>query len=44
MTVYAHAGHWLVQMIYLLPLLVLVGALLRAKIRERRRRRDGNGT
>jgi hypothetical protein len=35
MTVFAHAGHWLVQLLYLAPLVVLVGILLVTKLRER---------
>jgi hypothetical protein len=36
MLVLAHAGHWLVQLIYLVPLLVLVGVILAGRIRDRR--------
>ena len=36
MLVYAHAGHWLVQLIYLVPLLVLVGVILVGRARDRR--------
>jgi hypothetical protein len=39
----AHAGHWLVQLAYLVPLVALVGALLIGKLRERRERRRGDG-
>ena len=38
MTVVAHAGHWLVQLAYLAPLLLLVGALIAGKVRDRRER------
>ena len=40
MLVLAHAGHWLVQLIYLVPLLVLVGVILagRASATAARRR------
>jgi hypothetical protein len=34
--VFAHAGHWLVQLIYLVPLAVLVGVILAGRIRDRR--------
>ena len=34
--VFAHAGHWLVQLIYLVPLLVLVGVIAAGRIRDRR--------
>ncbi len=35
----AHAGHWLAQLAYLAPLLVLVGMLVAGRLRERRARR-----
>ena len=34
--VLAHAGHWLVQLIYLVPLAVLVGVILVGRARDRR--------
>ena len=34
--VLAHAGHWLVQLIYLVPLFVLVGVIVAGRIRDRR--------
>ena len=39
MTVVAHAGHWLVQAIYLAPLVVLVVILIFNQVKERRERR-----
>jgi hypothetical protein len=36
MTVFAHAGHWLVSLAYIAPLIVLVGVILVGKIRDRR--------
>ena len=36
MLVVAHAGHWLVQLIYVVPLLVLVGVILVGRARDRR--------
>ena len=36
MLVVAHAGHWLVQLIYLVPLAVLVGVILVGRARDRR--------
>ena len=39
MTLFAHAGHWSSQLLYLAPLLVLVGRSLVGKLRERRERR-----
>ncbi len=36
---FAHAGHWLAQLAYLAPLLVLVGMLVAGRLRERRARR-----
>ena len=40
MIVLAHAGHVLVDMLYAVPLLVMVGLLLVGKVRERRNRKD----
>jgi hypothetical protein len=34
--VFAHAGHWLVQLVYLVPLAVLVGVIVAGRIRDRR--------
>jgi hypothetical protein len=31
----AHAGHWAAQLLYLMPVLAMVGALVWAKIRGR---------
>ena len=36
MLVVGHAGHWLVQLIYLVPLLVLVGVILVGRHRDKR--------
>ena len=36
MLVIAHAGHWLVQLIYLVPLVVLVGVIVAGRVRDRR--------
>jgi hypothetical protein len=36
MELFAHAGHWLVQLIYLVPLLVLVAVIGYGKVKERR--------
>ena len=36
MLLFAHAGHWLVQLIYLVPLAVLVGVILVGRARDRR--------
>jgi hypothetical protein len=36
MIVFAHAGHWLVSLAYVAPLLILVGVILVGKIRDRR--------
>ena len=40
MTVLAHAGHVLVDMLYAVPLLVMIALLLVGKLRERRNRRE----
>ena len=39
----AHAGHWLAQIAYLAPLVVLVGMLIVGKLRARRERRRNAG-
>jgi cytochrome c oxidase assembly factor CtaG len=36
MTTVAHVGHWLVDLIYVLPLLVMGLLLLAGRVRERR--------
>ena len=42
MLVFAHAGHWLAQVLYVAPLLVFVVILVRVKLQERREGRvDG---
>lgn len=38
----AHAGHWLAQIAYLLPLVLLVVLLVVGKLRERRARQGAN--
>jgi hypothetical protein len=35
---FAHAGHWLVDILYAAPLLLVVGFIVRDRIKERRRR------
>jgi hypothetical protein len=40
MVVIAHAGHWLPQLLYLAPVLVMIGAVALGKLRERRRKRS----
>jgi hypothetical protein len=39
-TVFAHAGHVLVDLLYAVPLLVMIALLLVGKLRERRNRKD----
>jgi hypothetical protein len=38
MNVFAHAGHVLVDLLYALPLVIMVGLLLVGRLRERRAR------
>jgi hypothetical protein len=38
--VFAHAGHWAVDALYLVPVLVLIGAALNGRRRERREARE----
>ncbi|MGH2949100.1 MAG: hypothetical protein ACRDPC_23085 [Solirubrobacteraceae bacterium] len=40
MTPVAHVGHWLVDMLYVLPLLVMGVILLVGKVRQRRETRE----
>jgi hypothetical protein len=35
--VFAHAGHWAVDALYVVPVLLLVGAALKDRFRSRRR-------
>jgi hypothetical protein len=35
-TVFAHAGHWLLSLAYLAPLLVLLGVVAVGKVKDRR--------
>jgi hypothetical protein len=37
----AHAGHWL-WVLYLPPVLIVAGSLLRTTLSERRKKRDGD--
>ena len=37
---FAHAGHWLASLLYLVPVLVVVGALVWQSWRDKRRRRN----
>jgi len=41
---FAHAGHWLVNVAYLAPLIVLSGAIGWGKLKERRAPRAGGTT
>jgi hypothetical protein len=38
--VFAHAGHIIVDLLYALPMLVMIALLLVGKLRERRHNRD----
>ena len=44
MIVLAHAGHWLLPVLYASPVIVVVGLLTFATIRDRRRGRDEDGS
>jgi len=35
MTVLAHAGHWIAQLLYLAPVVAMVAAIVWAKVRAR---------
>lgn len=36
MILLAHAGHWLLNLLYVLPIVTVLGAAVRAMIRDRR--------
>jgi hypothetical protein len=40
MTVLAHVGHWLVDLLYVAPLILMVAVLAFGKLRERRTQRE----
>ncbi len=40
MTVFAHAGHWAVQLLYVAPVLFVAGVIIRERLRDRRERRE----
>jgi hypothetical protein len=40
MTPLAHAGHWIWQLLYLAPIVAVVGALAWAKFKDRRNDRE----
>ena len=40
MTLLAHAGHWLSQLLYLVPVAVMAGAVGWSKLKERRKKRS----
>jgi hypothetical protein len=39
--VFAHAGHWLPQLLYIAPLAVVIVAILVGRARDRRAAREG---
>lgn len=43
MTVLAHAGHWLVNLIYAAPVIVIVGWIGITNIRDRRHEKRSGG-
>jgi hypothetical protein len=43
MLVLAHAGHWLANVLYVVPLVGVAVAMLVGRLRERRGERDGDG-
>ncbi|HEX8157282.1 MAG TPA: hypothetical protein VF526_07835 [Solirubrobacteraceae bacterium] len=40
----AHAGHWIVNLLYLLPVVVAVGALMTQSWRDKRHEKASAGT
>jgi hypothetical protein len=43
-TSFAHVGHWLADMLYVLPLLVIAALLVVGRLRERRESRRAGRT
>jgi hypothetical protein len=43
MTLLAHAGHWLPQLLYLVPVAVMAAAVGWGKLKERRNKRKQSG-
>jgi uncharacterized membrane protein SirB2 len=39
----AHAGHWLIYVLYAVPVLIVLGSVVMTVLRERRRGREGPG-
>jgi hypothetical protein len=37
---FAHAGHWLVQLLYAVPVFFVIGAIVWSKIQEKREARE----
>jgi hypothetical protein len=40
MNAFAHAGHWLPQLLYMVPVAVMAGAVGWTKLKERRNKRS----
>ena len=40
MLIFAHAGHWLGQLAYLAPLIILIALLVTGRVRERKARKQ----
>ena len=37
---FAHAGHWAINLLYVAPLLVVIGAIVRDRIKQKREEAD----
>lgn len=40
----AHAGHWLIYVLYAVPLLIVLGSIVVTVRRDRRQRREADGS
>jgi hypothetical protein len=38
--VFAHAGHWAIQLLYAVPVFFVIGAIIMSKIQEKREERE----
>ena len=42
-TIVAHAGHWLIWILYAVPVLIVLGSIILSMVRQRREEDDGEG-
>jgi hypothetical protein len=44
MLVVAHAGHWLIWVLYAVPVLIVIGSIVLSIVRQRREEADEQGS